>query len=437
MLSRLKSLTSPSGYGVDYGKWRILEAFSGAWQRNIEWKRCDVTCFPTVFACITLLASDVSKLPVNVVRRGQDDIWRKISFNGYEVLKKPNDYQTRIQFFETWVNSKLIRGNTYVFKERDNRGKVIGLHVLHPDRVLPLVSDDGQVFYQLSQDNLAGLDPLGITVPASEIIHDRFNCLWHPLVGLSPIYAAGLAAHLGLKMLENTAKLFENGARPSGILTVPEAISPEHAQSLSDQWNNTYGGENYGKVAIMGGDMKYVPLTMRADEAQLIEQLRMTAELICSTFHVPPYKVGIGATPSYNNVQALNVEYYSSGVQSLIEAIELCLDEGLRFEDGSGTEFELDALLRMDTKSMVDTLGAGVDKAIFAPNEARLRMNLPPIEGGDVPFLQHQMYPITLLASRTTADNTSSAVTVNTQSQTEEVKWGELPDMLRKELLNA
>ncbi|WP_416380911.1 hypothetical protein, partial [Klebsiella pneumoniae] len=34
-------------------------------------------------------------------------------------------------------------------------------------------------------------------VPAREVIHDRFNCLFHPLIGLSPIYAAGLAAMQG------------------------------------------------------------------------------------------------------------------------------------------------------------------------------------------------------------------------------------------------
>jgi hypothetical protein len=32
--------------------------------------------------------------------------------------------------------------------------------------------------------------------------------------------------------------------------------------------------------------------------------------------------------PPYTNVQALNVEYYSQCLQILIEAAELCLDEG-------------------------------------------------------------------------------------------------------------
>lgn len=378
---------------------RISEPFTGAWQRNIEWKRKDILCYNAVFACITLIASDISKLGLNLVRN-DDGIWSVIGNTKYKVLEKPNTYQNRIQFIEAWVLSKLIRGNAYILKQRNSRGDVIGMHVLHPDRVLPMVSDDGDVFYQLSSDNLSGISETGITVPASEIIHDRYNCFFHPLVGLSPLFAAGLPAFMGMKILENSAKHFSNGARPSGILTVPEAIDKEKANELSERWQANYGGDNYGKVAVLGGDVKYQAITMTAVESQMIEQVRMTAEMVCSAFHVPPYKIGSGQLPSYNNVEALNVEYYNSGLQSLIEQMELCLDEGLDMPAGTGTEFDIDDLLRMDAKSQIETLGAGVDKAIYSSNEARRRMNLKPVDGGDTPMLQQQMWPIDVLSKR-------------------------------------
>ena len=40
-------------------------------------------------------------------------------------MTKPNRYQTRIQFFETWLISKLRTGNAYVLKERDQRNVVV------------------------------------------------------------------------------------------------------------------------------------------------------------------------------------------------------------------------------------------------------------------------------------------------------------------------
>lgn len=383
----------PQGWG-----WKIFEANTGFWQRNIEYTRTDVLCYHAVFACVTLIASDISKLGIKLVR-DENGIWVPVPYGDYKVLEKPNSYQNRIQFFESWILSKLIRGNAYIYKETSG-GRVVAMHVLHPDRVLPLVTDDGDVFYQLGGDNLSGIQDTGITIPAKEIIHDRFNCMFHPLVGLSPLFASGLPAYMGIKILENSSRLFQNGSRPSGILTVPEAISKERAQELSEMWESKYGGENYGKTAILGGDLKYQPLTMKADEAQLVEQLRLTAEQVCSTFHVPPYKIGVGTAPSYNNVQALNLEYYNSALHRLIEDVELCLDEGLKIDDNRGVEFDLDGLLRMDTKAQVETLGSGVDKAIFAPNEARKKMNLKRVDGGDMPLLQQQMWPINILADR-------------------------------------
>ena len=73
----------------------------------------------------------------------------------------------------------------------------------------------------------------------------------------------------------------------------------------------------------------YTAMTMTAVDAQLIEQLKMTAETVCSCFHVPPYMIGVGPAPTYNNIEALNQHYYSQCLQVLMEEIEVLLDEGL------------------------------------------------------------------------------------------------------------
>lgn len=391
----------------------VTEPYQGAWQQNVEYSRKDVLCYPSIFACISLIAGDVSKLPIRIMKKDSNDIWVDIPFKGFEVLQKPNSYQNRIQFIETWVLSKLIRGNAYVLKERDNRGKVFAMHVLHPDLVLPLVSDKGDVFYQLGSDNLAGINESSLTVPASEIIHDRFNCFYHPLIGLSPLYASGLPAYMGMKALENSSNHFKNGARPSGIIVVPEAITPEKASELSTQWQTKYGGQNYGNVAVMGGDIKYQPLSMTAEESQIVELLKLSDEKICSTFHVPPYKIGVGQIPNYNNVQALNVEYLNSALQKPIEDIELCLKEGLDLAEDFKVNIDENAMLRMDSKTQMETLVAAVKGGIETNNEARKSRNKKPILGGDTVWLQQQDYPIEVLVNRRSPDDVGSSQPVN------------------------
>jgi HK97 family phage portal protein len=343
---------------------------------------------------------------LRLVAKDSHGIWNEAETAAYTpVLRKPNQFQNRIQFIESWVTSKLTRGNTYALKERDNRGVVIGLCVLHPDRVKPLVGEDGSVYYQLSQDFLAGQQEATLVVPARDIVHDRFNCLYHPLVGLSPIYASAVAAGQGLKIQGTSTQFFANGARPSGILTAPGEIAPETAQRLKDYWEQNYTGNNAAKVAVLGDGLKYETMTMTSVDAQLIEQLKWTAETVCSAFHVPPFMIGVGATPTYNNVEALAQQYYSQCLQAHIEAIELCLDEGLELSKPYGTEFDLTDLLRMDRATQMKTLADGVKGGVLAPNEARKELGYGPVDGGNTPYLQQQNYSLEALGKRDAQDD--------------------------------
>jgi phage portal protein BeeE len=120
--------------------------------------------------------------------------------------------------------------------------------------------------------------------------------------------------------------------------------------------------------------------------------------VVCSTYHVPPYKIGLGPMPTNNNVQSLNVEYYSQCLQVLLESVELCLDEGLGMGENIGTEFDTDNLLRMDSVTQMDVLDKS--KGIMAPNEQRKKLDLPPKPGGNSPMLQQQNFSLEALAKR-------------------------------------
>jgi HK97 family phage portal protein len=391
---------------VDDRGWHvILESFAGAWQRNIEVNHDAVLAQTTIFACITLIASDIGKLRLRLVEKTPNNIWQESSSPAFSpVLRKPNKFQTRQQFIEQWVISKLSYGNAYILKERDNRGVVVAQYVLDPSLVKVLVADNGDVYYQLQQDDLSGLHEDQPAAPASEIIHDRMNCLFHPLVGLSPIFACGLAATKALKIEQNASKFFENMSRPSGLLTAPGQISDATAARLKEQWEKNYGGDNIGKVAVLGDGLKYDAMAQNAADSQLVEQLKLSAEQVCSTFHVPAYMVGAAPPPPYNNIEALSQQYYSQCLQSLIEAIESGLDEGLGlpYVTGKtlGTEFDLDDLLRMDSATQIDALNKAVGGGWMAPDEARLKRNLAPVEGGATPYLQQQNYSLAALAKR-------------------------------------
>ncbi|EPT9632075.1 phage portal protein, partial [Escherichia coli] len=172
-----------------------------------------------------------------------------------------------------------------------------------------------------------------------------------------------------------------------------------------------------GKTAILSNGAKYNPTTFSPVDAQTVEQLKMTAEIVCSVFRVPAYKIGVGQPPSSDNVEALEQQYYSQCLQTLIESIELLLDEALETGENESTEFDVTTLLRMDSERRMKTLGDAVKNTLLTPNEARKRENLPPLAGGDALYLQQQNYSLEALSRRDAREDpfASAGKTVSSQ----------------------
>jgi HK97 family phage portal protein len=243
-------------------------------------------------------------------------------------------------------------------------------------------------------------------VPATEIIHDLTSIRHHPLCGIPPLIAAALPATQGLRISTQSTAFFDNRATPGGILTAPGEIKTTTAERIKEYWSGEFQGGKSGKIAVLGDGLKFEPLSFTAVDSQLIEQLGLSAKMVCSAFGVPAHMVGAADPPSYNNIEALNQQYYSQCLQKYFESVELLLDEGLGLTEVPGktygTEFDLDDLLRMDTSTLVESEGKAVGAGIKKPNESRKRLNLAPVVGGDTPYLQQQNYSLSALNKRDT-----------------------------------
>lgn len=438
------------------GSWfSITDWTAGAFQRDLPPVNTDrVMQNWCVYACLSLISGDLGKLRIKLVELGDDNVWREVRSAAFSpVLHKPNHYETRQKFVESWILSKLgPAGNTYVLKERDRRGIVVAMYVLDPQRVTPLIAPDGSVFYALGTDVLNKLeeDMQGIdAVPASEIIHDRAACLFHRLIGISPIYAAGLAAMQGLSMLQAQDEFFRARSMPGGVITAPREISQATLERLKSEWQSRYAGANVGKTAILGDGLKYEALSFNQKDSQLIEQMGVTAKMICSTYHVPPFKIGLESLPAGQKVGDMNLIYYSDCLQVLIESIEALLDEGLGLEASGkryGTEFEVENLLRMDEPTRAATAQIWIGAGVQSPNEARLKENYPAAVGGESPYLQQQNYSLAALAKRDASEDPFATAQpapepepeVEEEDQTEEAEQeitalaSTLPSLIRK-----
>ncbi len=379
------------------------EPWTGAWQ-GFPASPTDTTSpfiqsplsFSAVYCCVTGIASDIGKLPMNLMREDNDDVWENVDTSPFlPVLRKPNPYQNSIQFLQSWILSKLLNGNTYVGLERDNRGIVNRMYVLDPCRAWPLVAANGDVYYQLNADILNTItEPL--IVPASEIIHDRMECLWHPLIGVSPLYACMATVGLGNSIQTNSQKFFANASQPGGMLSAPGRISNETAERMKASFESRFSGNNIGRLFVAGDGLEFKPFAMTADQAQLIEQLQWSVEDVARAFHYPIYKLDNSKLPPYsgNNIQTLNMQYLSECLQRHIEDIESLVEIAFDLPTGMHILLDTEVLLRMDQQTQYRTISEGIRGQWLAPNEGRIKVNLKPVKGGEFPRAQVQYVPL-------------------------------------------
>src|SRR5262245_22254061 len=96
----------------DRGNWWfpiIREPYTGAWQKNVQLTADSVVTYFAVYTCLSLISTDIGKLGLRLMRRTDDDILVSADSPAFSpVLRKPNHYQTRGKFIETWMLSKLI-----------------------------------------------------------------------------------------------------------------------------------------------------------------------------------------------------------------------------------------------------------------------------------------------------------------------------------------
>ena len=398
--SRLAALLSPVSSGT--GAWFpvVQEPYTGAWQNNDPLTTESALCNPSVFGTIARISEDIGKIaPPLLLERDANGFWFETTNSAYSpVLRRPNAYQNAPQFTAAWIQSKLIYGNTYALKVRDERSVVSALHVLDPRKVKVLVAPDGSVYYELQAYDLAGLpaDTPPVVVPAREIIHDRYNCLFHPLMGVSPLFALTGAINQAQAIQTTSTTFFAKGGRPSGILIAPTKLDPLSASRLKEQAANFKAGE----ILIAELGMKYETISTSAADAQLIAQLGWTEEQVCKVFGMPVSILNSSKQPPYANAEASQLQYKSQCLEPLLVAFAQCLGDGLDLPLYLTLEFDDTLLIWLDTMTRVNAAKVAITAGL-SPNEVRdTYFGLGPVAGGDQPYLQQQNWPLADLADR-------------------------------------
>ena len=369
----------------------------GWWQQNIKPVQ-GLGTNETVEACVSTLSQTVSMCPIHQLQESPDgEQKRQYGSNAERVMLQPNPHTSRTLFMNNLIRSIYFNGNGYAYATRNGTGAVGELYLLDPKNVNPVQDPEtGDIFYWVAPKPSGQYNPdTDFVYPERDILHVRINVdPSEPLKGVSPLTAAAHSIAANNAITGHQASFFNNMARPSGVLTTPEKLNREQMLQLRDAVAKQTQGRDSGKVPILGNGLKWESMSLSSQDAQMVEAFGMTVQNISSVFRVPLPMINDLQGSTFNNAEQLVNWFLSSGLGFLLEHIELELNKLFALPFNQRMNFNTKVLLRSDWKSQIETLGEGVLKGIYSPNEARNLIGLGAVTDGEEPRVQQQVVPL-------------------------------------------
>jgi HK97 family phage portal protein len=338
---------------------------------------------PAVRTVVGFLSRNIAQLGLHVYRRVSDvDRERVTDHPLAELLARPNPKTTRYRFIESIVSDLAIYDNAFILKVRP-KDQAAGLVRLDPAQVALTGSNpfapDG---YKIAKTEFKPED----------VIHFRGYSPLDARQGISPLETLRTRLAEEYQATLYREQLWRNGARISGYLQRPADAPPwtsNAKERFRSQWQAQYSGDGsrVGGTPILEDGMTYVPAATSPKDAQYVESRKLTREEVTAAYHVPLTLVGILDNATYSNITEQHKMLYQDTLGPWLEMIQQELELQLLPDFGDIEDIYVEFNLAEKLKGSFEEQSTQLQTAVGAPymtrNEARARLNLPQVEGGD------------------------------------------------------
>jgi HK97 family phage portal protein len=216
-------------------------------------------------------------------------------------------------------------------------------------------------------------------------------------MGESPVSAAAMAVGINVALNHSQLAFFSRMNRPSGVLSTDVNLTVAQIKQLREAFDNQSKQMNSGGIPILGSGLKFSPMGIAQNDAQLIEQQRLSFVDICRVYGVPAPLLPETAGGTVGGTEAMINHWLSIGLGSMLTSIEQTIARLFDLRPESRIHFDPAPLLRVDFVGRIEGLVKAVQGGLMTPDEARSTEGRRRIEGGGEGYMQQQMVPLTLL----------------------------------------
>ncbi len=397
MINRVfNSFSSPAQWVINWVK-------GWDWGDGREEKRLTTMqslTYAPIWHGVNKISGHVGQLPVQVFKRLERGAERDRTHQIARVMRRPNPNQIGIVFREQIAAHSLMDGNGRAAIVRKG-GTVVELIPLLPECTVTAIiggikvhgtrpSEDDRLrmfFPNIPGDNAA--DGL-IMLDDVDVIHiPGLSLNGFSGVALRDIAARNIGASINAE--KRLASQMENGYSGNIMLEAPVGVFRKQAEAeefIEAFEKRHHGVKKGGKPGILREGIKANVLSMNNRDAEMIDNRkfqRQDAALYLGLESI----LGDDASVSYNSLEQKNQAYLTNCLNRWLIRWEQELEYKLlpKKQYDNDTHFvkiNTAALLKSDFPATVTALSTLVNSTIFSRNDARDKLDMNPVEGGDV-----------------------------------------------------
>jgi HK97 family phage portal protein len=338
----------------------------------------------TAFACGRVIAEGISQVPFKLFRKtqvGSRTVRRQAEDHPlYRILsRQPNDWMDSFQFRETLTFHAVFAHGGFAWVNRV-RGEIVELLPLMPSWVSVEQGADWKVVYRV---RLPGGQEL--LLPPADMLHIR-GPSWDGVDGMVAVRQLREALGLSIAIEESQSRLYANGARPGGILTVEDRIGDDAKKNLKTAIDQAFGGnQNAFKTAVLDFKAKWQPLAVTGVDGQLIQTRMHQIEEVCRGLRVFPQMIGHGGTqaPTYASAEQFFIAHVVHTMGPWVNRWEMAVDRLLGGDMSLYSKLRIEGLLRGDATARANFYTKLFMVGALSPNDIRELEDQDPYEGGD------------------------------------------------------
>jgi len=329
-----------------------------------------------VWRAINLIANDMAKIPVRVVRDLSDGTEEPADSDLDSLLRRsPNVEQSAFEFRRMMTSTCCLYGNAFALIQANQRKELLQLIPIDPTQI-SITVDQATATYVYTHAEIGDLPP-------SEVIHLRFGPTDSSgILSHSPINRGREALGLAVAQERAGAAAYRNSATPRMQIRHPGSLSDAASARLREQFQRAHAGPDAAGRAILleEGMTADVLAPLGLESQQWIEARQFSISEVERLYGVPAPLLSNHAASTYSNISEL-LRAYTDTVLSHWSRIWSSELEFKLLGPDERVDFDLSHVQRGSFATEVSSLNTAVTAGIMTPNEARRRLGLEPLQG--------------------------------------------------------